>query len=287
MMLSRSIIAQIIQIEILNSSHSNSAVKGSQNTKVRNPPVTNPSNCWRKSKVASHVSHDATLARPTPDFQQPTKRFRTRQPPTPTTPRALTTTTMAPTQGKRKSLRAKASSGSKPTPSTSAPTPSGPVLDTPFTNFHATKKDKRDMKHSLLLSKVQKSAPGSGSKKRRRPNKQLVTTLSSLADALPDAADAGFGDGDEDGAVEVGQAVIRQRSLKSRPGALKRKEKLERVERERFGRNLALMSAGQPQGEQMQAQAQAPVAATTGDRWKALRGFIEGTMERKKEFVTG
>lgn len=198
----------------------------------------------------------------------------------------------APTKGKRASLRAKAS---KSTSASNAPASddaaaTGPVVDTPFSSFRPTKKDKREIKHSLLMSKVQKSAT---SKKKRRPNKQLVTTLESLADALPDAGDDDGADADgEDGAVEVGQAKIKHKSLKSRPGALKRKEKLERMERERFEKNLALMSMGASQGPQGKSQedtdmGNAPPAAPTANRWSALRNFIESTMEKKKDFVSG
>lgn len=166
---------------------------------------------------------------------------------------------------------------------------SGPVVDTEFSSFHMSKKDKRDMKHSLLMSKVTKSA---GTKKRRRPNKKLVTTLESLADALPDADEDGSEAGGEDGAVEVGQAKIKHKSLKSRPGALKRKEKLERMERERFEKNLALMTAGSsqaPQGQQQEDMEMegAPPAAPAANRWSALRSFIENTLEKKKEFASG
>ncbi|EOD48043.1 putative fringe-like protein [Neofusicoccum parvum UCRNP2] len=198
---------------------------------------------------------------------------------------------MAPTKGKRTSLRTKAS---KPIAASNANSSdfaasSDLVVDTPFSSFRQTKKDKREMKHSLLMSKVTKSAT---TKKRRRPNKKLVTTLESLADALPDADDDGAEAGGEDGTVEVGQAKIKHKSLKSRPGALKRKEKLERLERQRFEKNLALMSAGHPQAPQEQTQeyadmGNAPPAAPTANRWSALRSFIENTMEKKKEFASG
>lgn len=67
--------------------------------------------------------------------------------------------------------------------------------------------------------------------------------------------------------------------MKSRPGAMKRKEKVVRNECERFGKNLAIMQTG---------LAGAVAGGELGKKpssWAALRGFIEGTMEKKEEFV--
>lgn len=47
-----------------------------------------------------------------------------------------------------------------------------------------------------------------------------------------------------------------------------------RSECERFGKNLAIMQTGAIAG-----------ATGGGGTWAALRGFIEGTMEKKEEFV--
>lgn len=100
--------------------------------------------------------------------------------------------------------------------------------------------------------------------KRRRANKKLVTTLEGLADALPDVADL----------VELqGKGGVGQRqSLKSRKGSMKRKEKLERVERERFGRNLAVIMGSRVQGE---------------EKMEVGGEETEGAEERKKEVVKG
>lgn len=107
--------------------------------------------------------------------------------------------------------------------------------------------------------------------KRRRPSKKLVTTLESLADALPDA-------GDE--VRIVGDVKIRHKSLKSRPGAMKRREKLEKLERERFSKNMAQLAAGSATNAGEEAQ-----KVATANRWAALRGFISQTLEQKPEFV--
>lgn len=61
---------------------------------------------------------------------------------------------------------------------------------------------------------------------------------------------------------------------------MKRREKLERMERERFGKNMAQLAAGNSQasGEDAQKMAMA-------NRWAALKGFISQTLEQKPEFV--
>jgi hypothetical protein len=76
-----------------------------------------------------------------------------------------------------------------------------------------------------------------------------------------------------------------KKGLKSRPGAMKRKEKLIRSECERFGKNLAIMTelgAGKGQGG---GAVEAVTTATTTGSWRALRTFIGVTLEKKDEFV--
>jgi len=96
-------------------------------------------------------------------------------------------------------------------------------------------------------------------------------------DALPDAGEGGPG-------VDANPvAVIKHKSLKHRPGAMKRKEKLDKLERDRFSKNLAQMSAGlgsssQPIGTAMEGE------VSTANRWLALRSFITQTMDQKPEF---
>lgn len=69
---------------------------------------------------------------------------------------------------------------------------------------------------------------------------------------------------------------IGRKSMKSRPGAMKRKEKIVKTECERFGKNLAIMQAGNVAGGE---------PGKKPSSWAALRGFIAGTMEQKEEFV--
>ncbi|KAF1955367.1 hypothetical protein CC80DRAFT_505702 [Byssothecium circinans] len=166
---------------------------------------------------------------------------------------------------KRTTARAKSSRTSRPQPSLSLPD-SPPSPTTSSSLFPSTKRDKRTIKHSAFVGKIEKSSAKGA--KRRRPNKKLVANLESLADALPDFDDAG--DKDE---VVVGQAKVRRKtmkSMKSRPGAMKRKEKLERAEKERFNANLAQMVG---------------TSNPVSDRWAALKNHVQNSMEVKPEFV--
>ncbi|KAJ5584698.1 uncharacterized protein N7459_004498 [Penicillium hispanicum] len=149
----------------------------------------------------------------------------------------------------------------------------------PFGNdddFRTSKKDKRQIKHATLMSKIAKNSHKTP--KRRRASKKLVTNLESLADALPDAADQSH-----DAASQVN--VIKQQTLRHKPGAMKRREKLEKVERDRFVRNMAQMSGLQstPATNNNNPTPQANPMAT---RWSALRNFISQTMEQQPVFKT-
>ncbi|PYI03814.1 hypothetical protein BO78DRAFT_190726 [Aspergillus sclerotiicarbonarius CBS 121057] len=139
--------------------------------------------------------------------------------------------------------------------------------------FRTTKKDKRLIKHASFVSRIEKSSQKS---KRRRASKKLAT-LDSLADALPDAEDEV-----NDPSKQVN--IIKQKTLQHRPGAMKRREKLERVERDRFAKNMAQLSS---------MQATAPTnaesntdAGSSSNRWAALRNFISQTMEQQPAFKT-
>jgi len=114
--------------------------------------------------------------------------------------------------------------------------------------------------------------------KRRRPSKKLVTSLESLTDALPDSEEV---DGE---GITIGDAKIRHKSLKSRPGAMKRKDKLERMEKERFGKNMAQMAVLPAVSHSLDSNIPKATQPTTSDRWAALRNFIGQTMEQKPEF---
>ena len=164
---------------------------------------------------------------------------------------------------KRATARARASKAGRPVPEIIIRTQGDD-----FNSFPSTKEDKRRLKHSSLVSRIEKA--NAKTHKRRRSSKKLVTTLESLAGALPEATQDG-----SDNAI-TGGTRIRHASLKSRPGALKRKEQLEGLERERFAKNMAQMSTGQvPSGD---TKVHGEGANSTSSRWAALRGFIRSTM---------
>lgn len=155
------------------------------------------------------------------------------------------------------------------------------------------------IKHSAFVSRIKKA--NKKPLKRRRPGKKLITNLDSLAKALPDL----LADGEtEEGLQQLREGKIRHKSLKSRKGALKKKEKIVKGEVERFGVSMARLSAipntsgGVEQGMDVEntnnnqtdasggavtTAAQAPSA--TSNRWAALRGFISATMEQNPAFV--
>ncbi|OJD21171.1 hypothetical protein ACJ73_07490 [Blastomyces percursus] len=183
-------------------------------------------------------------------------------------------------------------------PTTSTPS-QHPFSDT--STFRTNKKDKRQIKHSIFLSKIEK--PLTKTLKRRRPSKKLVANLDSLVDALPDAGDDNNGingTNDKQREMMVSQMnIIRQKSLKHKPGAMKKKETLDRRERERFAKNLAQMAAASPStagdpgsmnnNNTPVHMAQSPSKpqvedAPTSNRWAALRSFISQTIDQNPEF---
>lgn len=195
--------------------------------------------------------------------------------------------------------------------------------------FINSKRDKRLIKHSSFLSRVAKSSSSkskssSAATKRRRPNKKLVTTLESLGDALDDIQaeiDEEVAEGALMDAEQTRQGKVRHKSLKSRPGALKRKERLVKGEMERFGRSLAQLATisspaataaatpaasgvtaagpgagigqekmdteevGGKKGKRKQAQEAETQPTATSGRWAALRVFISATMEQNPAFL--
>ncbi|PTB39311.1 uncharacterized protein TrAFT101_007891 [Trichoderma asperellum] len=168
-------------------------------------------------------------------------------------------------------------------------------------SFLSSKRDKRTIKHSSFVSRVTSTTSARVSKKAlkrggRSKTKKSTTlnSLDSLADALPELA-AG------EGAAEILSGKIRHQSLRSKKGALKRKERLLKGEMERFGVSMAQLSSmpAQPQNGGLPAEkhAAAPASSTNAsasapapapavsNRWAALRGYISATMEQNPVFV--
>lgn len=167
----------------------------------------------------------------------------------------------------------------------------------------SNKRDKRQISHSLLLSRLKGNKPGSSANKiqkkraRERENKRSKTQLSSrlkdLADVLPEEE-------------SKGNATVRQArsststaasrsdaaGLKTKKGHTRRLQKLKELERERFKRNLDVMGKGAaggggagPQGEkEVLSQVAQAFDESTGiteqspnpqrNRWAALRAHI-------------
>lgn len=184
--------------------------------------------------------------------------------------------------------------------------------------WKTSKKDKRAMKHSVLMNKVRDA--GIKKSKPRRPNNKLKTDMESLASALPELEDMledGEGEEDEWEGVDSGdeemnvdgtaapkprrrrakknaaEGKMEMKSLKHKPGAMKRKRVLEGREMERFGKNLAQLVGSVQRGGNVAKTAgegdaaAVPVVAAQADRWAALRGFIGGSMEQNPAFVKG
>lgn len=229
---------------------------------------------------------------------------------------------MAPIR-KRTSIRARsAASTSKSNPSTAriaASHPDPAISTADLSALKLRKQDKRQLKHAALMHKVRDagvskaSSAGGKAGKRRRPGKKIAAaeTWHGLRDALPEVEGEeeweGLSEGEEEmelnadvGAAKKarrrrgeGDGKIKMRSLKHRPGAMKRRQVLERREQERFKRNLAQLAAGE-KGGAVQAADEGGGEGGFGGRiegeegrsqkWAALRAFIGGTMERDRAF---
>ncbi|KIX95933.1 uncharacterized protein Z520_08188 [Fonsecaea multimorphosa CBS 102226] len=160
--------------------------------------------------------------------------------------------------------------------------------------FPSSKKDKRRIKHAELMNKVTKSAAKKS--RRRRPNKKLVTNLDALAAALPDDDEL-----ENNGAhgttaptsdqIQDQVNIIRRKSMKSRPGALKRREKVDKGERDRFAKNMAQLAVSRSVNEGSADESgnaaggggTTAAISSTSERWAALRGFISQTLETRPD----
>ncbi|KEF53784.1 uncharacterized protein A1O9_10185 [Exophiala aquamarina CBS 119918] len=129
--------------------------------------------------------------------------------------------------------------------------------------------------------------------RRRRPNKKLITTLDALADALPDNGAETSVSGTAGSKPQDQINIIKRKSLKSKPGAMKRREKLDKSERDRFAKNMAQLAPssttnGAGINDPVPTGSNPPVAQpthSTSQRWAALRGFISQTLETKPELA--
>ncbi|QPH18193.1 hypothetical protein C2857_003187 [Epichloe festucae Fl1] len=183
-------------------------------------------------------------------------------------------------------------------------------------DFLSTKRDKRLIKRSSFVSRITSTRITKA--KRRRPNNKLRTSLDGLADALPELQDG-------EGGEEILAGKIKHKSLKSKKGALKRKERIVKGEMERFGVSMAKLAGAGGAGtgtrttgtttsmssdknalvvgnksdgkdsemtantteeqEESGSQATSAAPAATANRWAALRGYISSTMEQNPAFA--
>lgn len=198
---------------------------------------------------------------------------------------------MAPTAPKKRTtMRAKAARATTTSSSSTIARPQRAVEDGTDSLLVDTKRDRRHIKRSSFLSQITtKHSSGGKIAKRRRPSKKLAANLDSLADALPDLAEM------EDRA-EPGK--VRLKSIRSRPGALKRKEKLVKAEAKNIGLSMAYLNklkegdggvAGRDSQDEAMGGAReqdgATASTSTGSRWAALRAHISGTMEQNPAFL--
>lgn len=197
-------------------------------------------------------------------------------------------------------------------------------------DLRVSKKDKRTLRRNTLLARVEGGRVGKEKKRRRPERKlktdlgglgeALPDTapalegewvgLSSSSESEEGVEGAGVGAdvraGEMEGLPGLRRAARRQRrtlkpgevegskmvmkTLRHRPGAMKRKRKMEGAERERFGRNLAQMvgrDRGQDVGKGMDGDGAAEgegATASQSEGWEALRRFIGGTMVREGAF---
>lgn len=86
------------------------------------------------------------------------------------------------------------------------------------------------------------------------------------------------------GGAASGDAKMKMKTLKSRPGAAKRKAALEGREMERFAKNMAQMAQPTAVPAAAATQGQGQGGGATSNRWAALRGFIGQTMEKNPSF---
>ena len=75
----------------------------------------------------------------------------------------------------------------------------------------------------------------------------------------------------------VRRAYFKLESMKRTKGAKKRKEKLDKLEKERFNANLAQLVRGTGNAT--------PGADAVQDRWAALKSHVQSNMETKSEFA--
>jgi hypothetical protein len=174
------------------------------------------------------------------------------------------------------------------------------------TSFCSTKRDKRRMKHSLLVSKAKSSSVAdpqriSKTRRRTRHKNKLATNLNSILIAIEDIdgakqsharAQAGLASSSSN-SKEAEALKLRTMSLRSGPGVRKRKLQLEALERKRFKLNLAMMATApvqssisrDPSLQQTEETSAETETQNLQNKWAALKSHIQAHINVKPEFT--
>jgi hypothetical protein len=96
-----------------------------------------------------------------------------------------------------------------------------------------------------------------------------------LANALPDIPDH------PENEAATAPSKIKYKSLKSKPGAMKKKELLVQMEKERFNRNMAVLQQGN-EDTTLRGEVNDD-AGRSRQKWAALREFIQQNMETQPD----
>ena len=140
-----------------------------------------------------------------------------------------------------------------------------------------SKSHKRIVKHTALIQRLQQSTPTyrrvNPSLKRRRPSKKMVTDLASLEAALPITNDPIEPTALAMSSCGVKGSKIRYTSLKTKPGARKRRERLLEAERHKFSKNLAVMASSDLRASDAESHTTTNMARENNlrARWSAIR----------------
>ena len=143
-----------------------------------------------------------------------------------------------------------------------------------------SKRDKRLMKHSVLVSKARASARVTKpSIKKRRPAKKLkaAQNLDELVASLPDVSAAPH----EEPRSSKERRPPASAGLVSKPGVQRRRDRIAQSERARFSKNLALMNAHPkpPPSQEEQSAQQDNTSSPNSSHWAALRQHISETLK--------
>lgn len=152
----------------------------------------------------------------------------------------------------------------------------------------SSRQDRRQIKHSLLLSRASLSSdrrtPGiskSSIRRQQRSKKsekkeKLAADLGSLVDALEATTEETNAQADTTPASSSQAARARAlltstKSIKSKGGMQKRKAAIAAVERQRMGQNMAILTASQPSSS---SEVTYDAEAARAEKWAALRRHI-------------